>query len=160
MNDKRRQTGNAMASHGKRSTDRQAPVRMDGPPEGENIITPRIVEILAEKDNSPIDDIKKLMDADLAYHRQRLYILREHAANHPDAIEERKNLRFRRSQYRFLMALLAAIVCALPFVPIYAAAPLGLLSIALSIGILLNGRERDPDAGILGGVLKYLVKKQ
>lgn len=162
MNDKRRQPAkNTNLTPQQSPQDRRVgATHSETVIDGDKIITTRIVEILVEKEDHPIDDIKKLMDAELSYNKQRLAILREHAANHPDAIEDRINLQFRRTQYRYLMLLLSVMVIAMPFAPIHAAVVLGVLSISVTAGILINGRERDPDAGILSNLLKDVVKRK
>lgn len=128
--------------------------------EGDKIITTRIVEILVEKEENPYEDIKKLMDAELSYNKQKLAILREHAANHPDAAEERNNVRFRRLQYRFLMLLSVVLVLGVALAPLHASITLGILAIIIISGILINGREREPDAGIIIKLVQEVLKRK
>ena len=99
------------------------------------------------------------MRAELDYNRERLSILREHTELHPDAIEDRKNKRFRRTQYLFLMLFDAALVGIIPFVEVAAAISLCSLSLIITAGVVINGRDRDNDSELLVKLIDKLIRR-
>ena len=99
------------------------------------------------------------MKAELDYNRERLSILREHTELHPDAIEDRKNKSFRRTQYLFLMLFDLAIIASLPFTQIAVAISLCSLALIITSGIVINGRDRDNDSEILGKLVDKLIRR-
>ena len=125
--------------------------------ENGHLINQSIVQILIER-NKP-DEVEKLMKAELDYNRERLSILREHTELHPDAIEDRKNKRFRRTQYLFLMLFDLAIIASLPFTQIAVAISLCSLALIITSGIVINGRDRDNDSEILGKLVDKLIRR-
>lgn len=124
------------------------------------IINARIVEILVKKDTDPTDELKRLLDAEIDYNRQRFEIIRNHSKNDPDAIEDRSTKRFRRTQYLILLGVLPLILLAIPFVSIAAAVIFGTLSTIIVSGVLLNGRDREVDMSALVDVLKAIIGKK
>lgn len=122
-----------------------------------HLINQTIVQILIEKDNS--DEIKELIRAELDYNRKRLDIVREHTELHPDAIEERKSIRFRRFQYVFLMLFLVTLLPTIFFMPTAIALALSTIAMIITAGIVLNGRDRDDDSKALLSLLSKLTKR-
>jgi hypothetical protein len=123
-----------------------------------HLINQTIVQILVEK-NAP-EEVKELMKAELDYNRERLSILREHAENHPDAIEERRGKRFRRTQYLFLMAFLPVLVSAIYYMPTAIALALCTMAMMITAGIILNGRDRDGDSESLIKLIEKLLARR
>lgn len=62
------------------------------------LITSQVIQISIEKEHG-LEEVQKLFNAELDYNRRRLEILREHAENDPDAVEERRTKRFRRGVF-------------------------------------------------------------
>ncbi|KAF3978557.1 MAG: hypothetical protein HFP77_01250 [Methylococcales symbiont of Iophon sp. n. MRB-2018] len=121
------------------------------------LINQTIVQILIEKDGS--GEIKELMRAELDYNREKLEIIREHTKLHPDAIEERKSICFRRYQYVFLMLFLIILLPTIFFMPTAIALALSTIVIIITSGVVLNGRERDDDSKALLSLLSKLTKR-
>jgi hypothetical protein len=142
-------------------------VRKQQPKEGEllekstdngHLINQSIVQILVERNNP--DEVEKLMRAELDYNRERLSILREHTELHPDAIEDRNNKRFRRTQYLFLMLFDLVIVGVLPFVQTAVAVSLCSLALIITSGVVINGRDRDNDSELLSRIVDKLIRRE
>lgn len=142
-------------------------LRKNSPKQGElllnssengHLINQSIVQILVERNNP--DEVEKLMRAELDYNRERLSILREHTEKHPDAIEDRKAKKFRRTQYFFLMALLPALLIVISFLPTAIAIALCSLAMIIVAGIVLNGRERDNDSEVLVKLLEKFIRRE
>ncbi len=117
-----------------------------------SLINAEIVQILIKHENSA-EEIRRLMDADLTYNKQRLEIIREHAAQHPDAIDGRKAKQSRRNQYSVLLGLACILLFTMPFVSLAVAAINGTIGTLIVCGILVNARERELD---LQGFLKLI----
>jgi len=115
------------------------------------LINAEIVQILIQ--NNHPDQVNALMKADLDYNQRRLEIIREHAAQHPDAIEGRKTRQARRHQYMALLALGSVLLLVMPFVPIAIGAIFGTVVTLIICGILVNARERELD---LQGFIKLI----
>jgi len=130
---------------------------VDSSQENGHLINPVIVQILIEKDHP--EKIKELMTAELAYNKERLEILREHAEKHPDAIEERAAKKFRRTQYAFLMFLLPVLLAAIYFLPTAIALSLCAVLMIIVAGIVLNGRDRDNDSDVLLRIIEKSIKR-
>jgi hypothetical protein len=127
--------------------------------ENGHLINTTIVQILVERNNP--EEVKDLIRAELDYNKERLSILREHAEKHPDAIEERKTRKFRRTQYWFLMGFLTVLLGVICFVPVVIAISLCALAMIIVAGVVLNGRDRDNDSEMLVKILdKIMVNKQ
>jgi len=124
--------------------------------ENGHLINQSIVQILVERNDAA--EIEKLMRAELDFNRERLSILREHTELHPDAIEDRKSKRFRRTQYLFLMALLPALLTVIYFVPTAIAIALCSMAMMIIVGVVLNGRDRDNDSEILVKLIEKLIR--
>lgn len=127
-------------------------------PENGHLINQSIVQILVEKDTPA--EIEKLMRAELDYNRERLSILREHTELHPDAIEDRKSKRFRRTQYLFLMGLLPPLLVVIYFVPLAVAIALCSLAMLIVVGVVLNGRDRDNDSEVLVKLIEKIIRRE
>lgn len=100
------------------------------------------------------------MRAELDYHRERLSILREHTELHPDAIENRRSKKFRRTQYLFLMLFDVALIVLLPFVQTAVAISLCSLALIITAGVVINGRDRDNDSEVLGKLIDKLIRRE
>jgi hypothetical protein len=125
------------------------------------IITTKIVEILVRRDEqSSVEELKQLLDAELTYNKRRFEIFREHADLHPDAKEERETKRFRRTQYLILMIFLAPLLGAIPFVSIGAGFLFGTIAMLIVAGVLLNGRERELDVGAFVKMITAITKRK
>ena len=129
---------------------------MSNSPDNGHLINQYIVQMLVEKD-SP-EEIKDLMKAELDFNRERLAIVREHAALHPEAIEDRATKGFRRVQYSFLMGLTLVLLPLIFFSPISTALTLcAILTIVVS-AIAVNGRDRDNDSDTLISLLDKIIR--
>lgn len=124
-----------------------------------NLLNQATVKILIEQ-NKP-DEIKEIMQAELDFNRQRFAIIREHEENHPDAIEARKDKKFRLFQYLYLMFMIPVLLIIIVFTQVQVAIAIALVGIITIIcaGIVINGRDRDNDAGILAELVKKFVGK-
>jgi hypothetical protein len=122
------------------------------------LINAEIVQILIQNNNP--DEVRRLMDADLAYNKERLAIIREHADQHPQAKEDRKTISFRRTQYVIMLVVLVGLLAAMPFVSLAVAATFGILCILIVSGVLLNGREREFDLAGFVQLLGTIVRRE
>jgi hypothetical protein len=129
-------------------------------PSGGNIplINAEIVQILIQNNNP--DEIERLMNADLDYNKRRLEIVREHASEHPDAIENRITRRSRRTQYTILLVLGCFLLVVMPIVPLAVAAIFGTIVTLIVCGILVNARERELDLHGFIKLINIVVGKQ
>ncbi len=112
-------------------------------PDTPRLINARIIQVLVEKDTP--EEVERLMKLDLDYNERRLAIIRDHEAQDPDSIEERRNSWFRRFQYKCLLLLLPFLLVGTMLAPGTVAAGFLLLCILIVLGVLLNGRERELD---------------
>jgi len=126
-------------------------------PTARPLINAQIIQILIEKDNP--DEIEKLMRLELDYNKERFEIMRDHSKHHPEAIESRKTRQFRRVQYIALIAVMFALIVAMPFVAFPVAATFGLVCVLIVAALSLNGREREVDLGGFVKVLTTIVKR-
>lgn len=131
---------------------------VDSPQDNGHLINQVIVQILIEKDHP--EKVMELMNAELAYNKERLQIVREHAEKHPDAIEERSAKKFRRIQYGFLMVFLPALLVVIYFMPTAIAIALCAIAMIIVAGIVLNGRDRDNDSDVLLKIIEKTIKRQ
>lgn len=122
-----------------------------------HLINQAIVQILVERNNP--EEIKDLMRAELDYNKERLSIIREHAEKHPDAIEERKTKRFRRTQYLFLMVFLSVLLPSIALANTTAAIPLSAIAMIVVSGVVLNGRDRDSDSETIVKIIEKISKR-
>lgn len=84
------------------------------PPANVPLINAQIVQILIQNNNP--EEVRRLMEADLDYNKQRLAIIREHVEQHPDAVDARKTRTAHRRHYAVLMLVACALLAAIPFV--------------------------------------------
>jgi len=115
------------------------------------LINAEIVQILLKENNQ--EEIERLMKADLDYNEKRLAIIRQHAAEHPDAIEARKTRQSGRTQYTVLLGLAVLLLLLMPSVSLAIAIIFGTIVTLIVGGILVNARERELD---LQGFIKLI----
>jgi Flp pilus assembly protein TadB len=127
-------------------------------PGSNKLITAQIIQILIEKNNP--DEVERLMKAELDYNEKRFAILREHSEKDPDSMDERETSRFRRVQYKCLIAVLVGLLLATPFVNVTIAAAFAILCILIVCGVLLNGRERELDLPGFVKLFSAIVKRE
>ncbi len=107
------------------------------------IISERVIRITVEKESA--EAAEKLFESASRFQERNLEAIRNHAKEHPDAIEERKTKSFRRLQYGWLLAFLVPLGVGIYFTNVVNSVIFGLLTLIITIGVLLNARERDID---------------
>ncbi|HMO80124.1 MAG TPA: hypothetical protein PKD24_04970 [Pyrinomonadaceae bacterium] len=116
------------------------------------LVSPQTIEKFAERDRDH-EDFERFLQSVNNFVARQQELNREHATLHPDAIEGRKSQNFRRIQYVALIALLPFNLVALLFVPLPVASVLGIISILIVSGVLVNGRDREMD---LNGFIRMI----
>lgn len=116
------------------------------------LVNSRTIEKFADKDREH-EDLERFLKTINNFTREQAEIVREHAKQHPDAIENRNGQKFRRLQYGILIGFLAVMLLTLPFTPLSAAAVFGIIAILIVSGVLVNARDRDMD---LPGFIKMI----
>jgi uncharacterized membrane protein len=117
------------------------------------LVNQRVIEKFAERDRDHVD-FERFLRTVNNFTREQASISREHAEQHPDAIENRNNKVFRRQQYAILLLFLGVLLVTLPFAPLAAATVFGVICIIIVCGVLVNARERELD---LSGFVKIIT---
>ncbi len=116
------------------------------------LVNARTIEKFAEQDRNK-EDFKDFLATVNNFTREQAAINREHAGQHPDAIDHRKTKAFRRYCYIALISFAGALIIAMPFVNLVVAGTFGIIVTLIVCGVMLNARDRELD---LGGMLQMI----
>ena len=125
---------------------------------GGRVITEKVLAMLVQREDDPVQETQNLLAAELHYNRERLEIIRVHNEKDPNEIENRETKRFRRKQYQLLSAILIPLLAALPFINIGPATIYGAIALMIVAGVLLNGRDRTMDLESMTQILQTILK--
>lgn len=123
-----------------------------------NLVSAETVDKFAEPGRE-LAEFKDFLAAVNDFTREQALIVREHARDHPDAIDHRKTRRFRRGSYYGLLAISATLLGSMPFVNLVVAGTFGIMAMLIICAVILNARDREMDFGGLLKMIQTVLKK-